>query len=166
MEGQCLALLPDGAFCNGDDRSCQSEVCDDFDLICCNRICFDDEFCNFQGKCETFQLPAPTPTGTPAGTATATVPIGATATPTATFVGSASPTVSPTATSAPVVCPGDCDGSGEVLVDEIIDGVALLLGRPARVCAAIDLNEDGGVSVDEVVSIVNAALRGCGSMLR
>jgi hypothetical protein len=44
--------------------------------------------------------------------------------------------------------------------------VALLLERPAKPCRAADTNGDGHVTVDEVVMIVEAALRGCASALR
>jgi hypothetical protein len=136
--------LPNGEFCDGDHRACRSGVCDPFDLICCNRLCFDDEFCNEIGQCESFSPPTPTPVRTPSATATAR----------------------PTETSTPAACPGDCNESGEVLVDEVISGVALQLERPAKPCRAADTNGDGHVTVDEVVMIVEAALRGCASALR
>lgn len=74
LEGECQPLLPDGEFCDDDDRACQSGVCDDFDLICCNRVCFDDEFCNEAGKCEAFDFSTPTmgPTDDPNATPTPT----------------------------------------------------------------------------------------------
>jgi hypothetical protein len=65
-----------------------------------------------------------------------------------------------------MTCAGDCDRSGEVLVDEVITGVALLLDHPARPCRAADSNGDEDVTLDEVVSITEAALRGCAALLR
>jgi len=74
LEGECQPLLPDGEFCDNDDRVCLSGVCDDFDLICCNRPCFEDEFCNVDGRCETFDFATPTsvPTEDPNTTPTTT----------------------------------------------------------------------------------------------
>jgi len=59
-------------------------------------------------------------------------------------------------------CPGDCDGSGHVTVDELVMGVniALGLGDPLQ-CRAFDSDGDGRVSVDELVTAVNSALIGC-----
>jgi hypothetical protein len=63
--------------------------------------------------------------------------------------------------SAPA-CPGDCNGDGQVSVDEIVTGVGIALGNaPLSVCPAFDLNHDGSVSVDEIIAAVNAALNRC-----
>jgi hypothetical protein len=62
----------------------------------------------------------------------------------------------------PISCLGDCNGDGEVTVDEIITMVNIALGaaQPSG-CAAGDGNGDGEVTVDEIVSAVNRALGGC-----
>ena len=60
------------------------------------------------------------------------------------------------------MCPGDCDGSGSVGVDEIIVLVNVALASaPASACAAGDTNHDGKITVDEILAAVNAALAGC-----
>jgi hypothetical protein len=59
-------------------------------------------------------------------------------------------------------CTGDCDGSGDVTVDEIITMVNIALGmRPIDDCPAGDSGGDGKVTVDEIVAAVNHALNGC-----
>lgn len=60
-------------------------------------------------------------------------------------------------------CPGDCDGNGQVTVDEIITAVNIALGAAAvEDCGAADTDGDGQVTVDEIVAAVDAALNGCG----
>lgn len=62
----------------------------------------------------------------------------------------------------PAPCPGDCDGSGAVAVNELIIGVNILLERaPLDVCPGADLNGDGRITVDELVRAVNNLLTGC-----
>ncbi len=59
-------------------------------------------------------------------------------------------------------CAGDCNGDGEVTVDEIVRAVAIALGSvPVESCLAADGNGDVEITVDEIVAGVNAALRGC-----
>jgi hypothetical protein len=62
----------------------------------------------------------------------------------------------------PVVCAGDCDGDGDVTVNELIIGVNIALGsQPVERCEAVDDNEDGVCTVNELIRAVNAALGGC-----
>ena len=69
----------------------------------------------------------------------------------------------PTPTPPAASCAGDCNGDGEVTVDEIIKGVNIALGSlPPSACAAADANGDREVTVNELVKSVNAALGGCG----
>jgi hypothetical protein len=67
-------------------------------------------------------------------------------------------------------CAGDCNGSGEVSVDEVITLVNITLGVPqpsactaagAQTCTAGDLNGDGQITIDEIVAAVSKALNGC-----
>src|SRR5215468_11260944 len=45
---------------------------------------------------------------------------------------------------AGAVCPGDCDGNGNVTVNEIIQAVSIALGQAsAATCRAIDRDADG-----------------------
>ena len=60
-------------------------------------------------------------------------------------------------------CPGDCNGDGEVLVNELIAGVGILLGSGDLAgCASIDGDGNGVVAVNELVAGVRSALDGCG----
>lgn len=62
----------------------------------------------------------------------------------------------------PLVCAGDCNGDGEVTVDEIVGAVAIALGqRSADDCAAADTSGDGEVTVEEIVRTIGNALGGC-----
>src|SRR5215475_6306744 len=59
-------------------------------------------------------------------------------------------------------CPGDCDGDGEVSINELIIGVNIALGTQAiSACPAMDSNGDGAVTVNELIRAVTAALNGC-----
>jgi hypothetical protein len=108
----------------------------------------------------------PTATQAPANTATPTRPAGATHTATQVPVNTATPTqpagTTPTATVPASGCSGDCNGDGEVTVDEIVTGVNIALGSlPMGNCLAMDTNGDGEVTVDELLKAINAALNGC-----
>jgi hypothetical protein len=62
----------------------------------------------------------------------------------------------------PPACVGDCDGSGEVSVNELLIGVNILLGSTAVAqCPAMDVGADGSVSVSEIIAAVNVALGTC-----
>jgi hypothetical protein len=83
---------------------------------------------------------------TPAPTATATPTVAST----------------PTATRGPQQCAGDCNGDGEVSINELILGVNIALGTTAAdSCAAFDRDGDGQVTVSELIAGVNSALGGC-----
>lgn len=58
-------------------------------------------------------------------------------------------------------CVGDCNGSGDVTVDEIVTMVNLALNGGVQGCAAGDANGDGQITVDEIITAVNNALTGC-----
>lgn len=59
-------------------------------------------------------------------------------------------------------CPGDCDGDGQVTVDEILVGVAMALGQqPIEACPTLDGDASGSVTVDELLAGVRAILFGC-----
>ena len=66
-----------------------------------------------------------------------------------------------TAAQAAPRCVGDCDGDAHVSVDELVLGVGLSVGGVRGECAAIDMSQDGIVSIDELVGAVNNALVGC-----
>lgn len=82
-----------------------------------------------------------------------------TPTPTVTATGG---TPTPTFTPRPNGCVGDCNGSGDVVVSELVVGVNIALGnQPIANCPAFDANGDGMVTVNELVQGVNNALNGC-----
>lgn len=60
-----------------------------------------------------------------------------------------------------MACTGDCDGDGEVTVNELLRGVNIALGAPLASCPSFDRNRDGAITIDEVLDAVNAALLGC-----
>jgi hypothetical protein len=61
-----------------------------------------------------------------------------------------------------VVCVGDCDRTGVVLVNEIIFGVTVALGsRDVRDCPAFDPDGDGEVMINDLVLAVSNLLNGC-----
>lgn len=64
-------------------------------------------------------------------------------------------------TNAPS-CPGDCCGDRFVTIDDLLLAVSMALGlAPTSVCLACDTNNDGDVTVNEIVGAVKMALEGC-----
>ena len=60
------------------------------------------------------------------------------------------------------ICVGDCNGSGQVTVDEILTMVNIALDfTPITACEAGDVNHDGKITVDEILVAVNNALNTC-----
>lgn len=68
-----------------------------------------------------------------------------------------------TPTAGPVVaCPGDCSQDGSVEVDEITLGLSIALGQARSAdCPEFDGDDNGDVTVDEVLKALTAALTGC-----
>lgn len=59
-------------------------------------------------------------------------------------------------------CPGDCDGSGAVVINEVLRCVGVALGSaPLPSCPACDADGDGRVPIGDLVAAVRAALDGC-----
>jgi phosphohistidine phosphatase SixA len=66
------------------------------------------------------------------------------------------------AAAAPSSCPGDCNGDGEVTVDELVRGVNIALGTlTLDACPALDRNGDGQVTIEELLAAVSVAINGC-----
>ncbi len=64
--------------------------------------------------------------------------------------------------AAPPACVGDCDGSGEVTVDELVTMVNIALGiTPLPTCSAGDADGSGNITVNEIIVAVNNALTAC-----
>jgi cysteine-rich repeat protein/predicted outer membrane repeat protein len=62
----------------------------------------------------------------------------------------------------PMGCAGDCDGDGEVTIEELIILVNIALGNAAvTACGAGDTDGDGTIAIDEIIRAVNTALSGC-----
>ncbi len=107
---------------------------------------------------------APTPSTIPTGTSTPTASETdtSTATPTRTPTDTATKTPSSTPTLTPVLCVGDCDHSGAVSADELVQGVNITLGTASREsCPSFDCNGEGRVTVDCLAKAVNNALTQC-----
>jgi sugar lactone lactonase YvrE len=61
-----------------------------------------------------------------------------------------------------LACTGDCDGNGEVTIEELMKGVNIDLGSaPMSECPVWDAAGDGAVTVDELLAGVKAAIDGC-----
>ncbi len=83
----------------------------------------------------------------------------------------ATPPATPTATVTPQLatptpialpCIGDCNGDGQVTIDELVIGINIALGTATLdQCPAFDCNGNGQVSVDCLLMATNAALNGC-----
>jgi hypothetical protein len=57
---------------------------------------------------------------------------------------------------------GDCDGSGDVTVNEIISMVNIALGNaPLSACTAGDADGSGDITINEIIAAVKKALSGC-----
>jgi hypothetical protein len=62
----------------------------------------------------------------------------------------------------PTACPGDCNGDGNVTVNELIQGVNIALGTMAVTeCPSFDADDNNEVTVSELIKAVNNALTGC-----
>jgi hypothetical protein len=60
------------------------------------------------------------------------------------------------------VCTGDCDGSGEVTIPELVTLVDIALdGTGTARCEAGDANGDGVITIEELITAVTFALDGC-----
>jgi len=72
------------------------------------------------------------------------------------------PTPTPAVVSNHPFCPGDCDGDGEVLVNEITVGVRIMAGEVAlSECPAADADGDGEVFVTDISRAVISLGSGC-----
>ena len=61
-----------------------------------------------------------------------------------------------------VGCVGDCNGDGEVTIDELLKLVNIALGNSALAdCPAGDADGSGDITINEIIAAVNNALNGC-----
>lgn len=76
--------------------------------------------------------------------------------------GGGEPTPTPTTTPGTGACAGDCNGDGQVAINELVAGVNIALGSASvDSCASLDTNGDGSVGISELVAAVSRALEGC-----
>ena len=62
-----------------------------------------------------------------------------------------------------VDCTGDCDADGDTTIDELVLGVKLVLEEESTGrCPSYDEDDDGAVSIAELVRAVRNTLEGCG----
>ncbi len=144
--------------CNQQTNRCepanQGQACDGFDPCTpesrCGQIAIGNEA---RGFCEPGAASGDTPTPTAtSGAATPTLP--PTAPPTATRTIGPPPTLGS--------CIGDCNGNGEIAINELITGVSIALGSAnVSACGSFDTNASGAVEINELIAGVNAALNGC-----
>src|SRR5437879_3945691 len=67
-----------------------------------------------------------------------------------------------TTAGAQQACVGDCDGSGDVTVNELVTGVTIALGTAQlSTCPVFDQDGSGQVEIYELIGGVNDALNGC-----
>jgi len=67
-----------------------------------------------------------------------------------------------TPTPTPKSCVGNCNGDGEVTVNELITMVNIALGTAnVTACTAGDANGDGAITINEIITGVNNGLNGC-----
>ena len=100
----------------------------------------------------------PTPTYTPI-TPTSTATRSSTPTPSYTPTPTATNTRLPTA--APLSCLGDCDGDGQVTINELITAVNEALGTQLATGCPYVTEPDGVPAIDDLVTAVNNALNQC-----
>jgi hypothetical protein len=61
-------------------------------------------------------------------------------------------------------CAGDCNGNGQVSVDEILTIVDIALGSaPLSECEPGDADHDGQITINDILTAVDNALNGCPS---
>lgn len=111
---------------------------------------------------------SPTFSNTPTATATRTRTPTRTSTPTRTetrtFTATTlmTPISTPSRTPTRRPCTGDCDGNRAVSIDELVRMVDISMKRgDLNGCQMADVNQDGVVTIDEVVLAVGYALYGC-----
>lgn len=65
-------------------------------------------------------------------------------------------------TDLPQPCLADCDGDGEVTVNEAVRAVGIALGtQPLANCPVADANGDGEVRIEELIETVKDVIGGC-----
>lgn len=92
------------------------------------------------------------------------LPPGATPSPTPTATVQPSSTATATSIETPLSspCAGDCDGSGQVLINEIVTLVNIALEKVSPdACHNGETDHHNGIAINEIVAAVNSAVLGC-----
>lgn len=105
--------------------------------------------------------PTPTSTATAIPRASSTPTATPTRTPTNTLT--STPSETPTPTLPRNVCVGDCDGNGQVTVDELLTLVNIALGNAPPSACPHGVPSGASVDVALIIQAVNNALNGCGA---
>jgi hypothetical protein len=92
---------------------------------------------------------------------------GSTATPTPVLPSPTATVADPTATPTQAPpgtprCAGDCDGTGQVTIADLVTGIDIALGNaPLAACPVFDANGDSRVTIDDLFRAIENALDGC-----
>jgi len=161
LTGDCNGgCNPETGRCDDNIPQCAPgcERCEQGQCVPANQgaACDDHNACTPQSRCETVDLGAGL-----RGVCRRGVPTGDMPTPTMPAPVH-TPTPTPLAPPTPGICVGDCNGNGEVVINELITGVNIAVGS-ARLdqCPTFDRNGSGEVEINELIQGVNAALNGC-----
>ena len=138
--------------CDGCDIFCHLENCDDGNPLTVD-TCSPTLGClNLSPAAPCFLAPSPTLTPAQSPTPSPTV--------------TRTPSQTPTPSATMPLCVGDCNGDGEVKINEVVLAVNVYLGSPISTCNEVDQNGDGLVMINEVVLAVNSYLLGPASCPR
>lgn len=60
------------------------------------------------------------------------------------------------------LCPGDCDGSLQVELGDLMRGIDIALGKtPVASCVSFDVDQSGTVTIDDLITVCDRAAQGC-----
>jgi hypothetical protein len=122
------------------------------------QVTVDDSLGGTNTKTLTYNVLGPAqPTWTP----TITAPPMDTPTPTPTGIATLTPTPTATPTTLIALCAGDCDGSGDVTVDEIIILVNIALGSADVSACPHGIPSGSGADITLIIKAVGYALNRC-----
>ena len=163
--GQCdnnqSACFGECERCNQQANRCEpanlGQACESFDPCTPQAVC---DAIDFGGETRGLCVPGEPSGETPTPTATSLAEVTATATQPPTAPPTATRTMGPPPTLG--ACIGDCNGNGEIAINELITGVNIALGSAnVGTCPSFDSNSSGDVGINELIAAVNASLNGC-----
>ena len=130
---------------SGVDAACRKNSDCEAGLLCTSRVTtiFPGPILSLRMSCTSALFPTPTPIPTPIPTPT-------------------SPVIVHVCRGSCPCCTGDCNADCVVTVDELLALADVALGTTAMSsCGDSDVNDDGRISIDEIVTAVHNALAGC-----